>query len=285
MKKELKIGLKIIIYLFLIHFLVSFFVVYRFINPETMMSDQAPEDFGLDYEEVSFYSTDGILLSGWYIESLREEAPTIIVLHGYPAERRNMLPEANYLSQKFNVLMFDFRALGESEGRFSTLGGKEVNDLHGAIDYLKEEKKVEEVSLWGFSMGAVTAIQVAPEREEVVAVVSDSSFSSMEKSVKELFPIPIFRRTVRPFFNFWTNILADVRLKDVSPEDAISNLEVPIFLTHNKEDPVVLFDNAERLKEAMPENPDSMTLFVDSDYHGAFDVSIRDILFDFLESN
>ena len=37
----------------------------------------------------------------------------------------------------YGVLMFDLRAHGSSDGDTSTAGWREVNDLLGAVDYLR----------------------------------------------------------------------------------------------------------------------------------------------------
>jgi len=55
-----------------------------------------PADFGSDYSEVTFTSSDGITLSGWYI--LSQNQATVIVLHGYGANRVHMLKRVKILA-------------------------------------------------------------------------------------------------------------------------------------------------------------------------------------------
>lgn len=40
----------------------------------------------------------------------------------------------------FNVLMFDLRNSGESDGDVTTLGYHEVKDIYGAVQWLKHER-------------------------------------------------------------------------------------------------------------------------------------------------
>jgi alpha/beta superfamily hydrolase len=52
----------------------------------------------------------------------------------------------------------DFSGSGKSDGEYITLGINEQEDLNCAIGFLDEIFKFEEYSVWGRSMGAVTAL-------------------------------------------------------------------------------------------------------------------------------
>ena len=87
---------------------------------------QAPSEFGLKYSRVSFPSLDGLNLRGWWFEASSEK-PTIILLHGVganraePAERVFGIAE-ELIEYGYNILAFDWRAHGESEGKHSSVG-------------------------------------------------------------------------------------------------------------------------------------------------------------------
>src|SRR5690349_10735617 len=57
---------------------------------------QRPADFGLPSEDVHFRATDGLRLSGWLIPAPPENdnRAVVIVCHGYPYNRCEMLPHA-----------------------------------------------------------------------------------------------------------------------------------------------------------------------------------------------
>ena len=74
------------------------------IHPPKIITDLIPSDLGLKYEEVSFKSADGIKLSGWLMPNNKTKA-AIIVMHGYPADKANLLPTAEFLSKDFNVFL------------------------------------------------------------------------------------------------------------------------------------------------------------------------------------
>jgi len=57
--------------------------------------------------------------------------------------------------------LFDFAGCGKSSGEYVTLGWKETDDLSQLIDILTRDYSATQISLWGRSMGAVTAIMFA----------------------------------------------------------------------------------------------------------------------------
>ncbi len=52
----------------------------------------------------------------------------------------------------------DLSGSGKSDGEYITLGINEEDDLNSAIGFLDEIFKFKEYSVWGRSMGAVTAL-------------------------------------------------------------------------------------------------------------------------------
>ena len=84
-----------------------------------------PTAHGLAYEDIVFSAADGIRLSGWLIPASadNDKRAAVIVCHGYPMNRQEMLPHAALLHEAgFTTLLFDFRALGESEGDLCSVG-------------------------------------------------------------------------------------------------------------------------------------------------------------------
>jgi len=41
-------------------------------------------------------------------------------MHGYPMDKGNIFGMVSFLAKKYNLLLFDFRAMGKSEGFFTT---------------------------------------------------------------------------------------------------------------------------------------------------------------------
>lgn len=91
---------------------------------------------------------------------------------------------ANHLIEDFSFCSFDFSGFGQSEGRNSTLGLKEKEDLDAVINHLKSHYKQQTVYVWGRSMGAVTALLLAKTNPSYCdAIILDAPFSSTQKMV------------------------------------------------------------------------------------------------------
>ncbi|MBI3292800.1 MAG: hypothetical protein HYZ73_08350, partial [Elusimicrobia bacterium] len=98
-----------------------------------------PGEFGVRAEEVQWITEDGISIRGWFLPGLPTQRATIIVLHGWGANRADVLPSTVFLNRRggYHLLYFDFRAHGESGGTMSSLGGLELKDFAGALEFLK----------------------------------------------------------------------------------------------------------------------------------------------------
>ena len=144
--------------------LFIFYVSYRLVRPPRYVGEWIPSDLGLEYEDISLTTEDGIRLEGWWVD--RGSDRTVVLLHGYTVSRwafyiRRMM---EYLSgEDYNILTFDFRAHGRSGGRFTTFGNRELLDLKAALDWLRSEVGEGKVALVGYSMGGVVAVRALAE--------------------------------------------------------------------------------------------------------------------------
>jgi len=150
---------------------MSFFFTRRHHLVET----RCPAELRLAFENVTFRTDDGLLLRGWWVPAPGSDR-AILQLHGYAG---SMDPDIQYLpawhAAGLNVLLFDFRAHGRSEGRVTTFGYLERYDVQGAIRFLQQEKGMRRIALVGFSLGAMVSILSAPLCPGVDAVVADGS--------------------------------------------------------------------------------------------------------------
>ena len=178
----------IIIFLIIIAFVIlfSFLTFLMSIKPGKWPIEFTPESFKLKYESVSFESSDGLKLKGWFLPSDKSNN-TIIVMHGYPTNKANVLPFSMFLLKKFNVFLFDFRSFGESQGSYTTAGYKEVNDLDAAVKYLESRKDVKNIGALGFSLGGSVAIM--NKNNNIKAVVADSAYSNLNNMIKVMYKL------------------------------------------------------------------------------------------------
>ncbi len=248
-------------------------------HPARILSGLTPKNFNLSFEEITFTTKDGISIAGWFLPSRQagipskasategKSAPVIIFLHGYPAEKGDLLSIANDLHSDFNILLIDLRYFGKSGGSFTTLGTKERLDLEVAIDFL-ELRGFERIGVLGFSLGGATAILQAEQDSRISAVVSYASFADLTILGKDLYThLPVIREALVPLMKFWMELLWGIDA-DYSPKEAAQNMQTPILIIHTKQDEQIPFHHAELLRDALKNNQRAEFYFPEEGLHG-----------------
>lgn len=101
--------------------------------------------------------------------------PCVIYLHGNAGNRLEANPLVKLLlPMNITVFCLDFTGCGKSDGEFISLGHFEQDDVRCAVRHLRSEGRTSLISIWGKSMGAVTA---------VLYTASDPSVAGEEKSM------------------------------------------------------------------------------------------------------
>ena len=236
------------------------FVAYKMVKPPRFIGDWTPKDLGFDYEEVTFESGDGLKLSGWWIDNGSEK--TVIPLHGYTRSRWDdvyMKPVTEFLLKEgYNVLTFDFRAHGKSEGNYTTVGDREIEDVRGAVRWLVENhpEGAKRIGLVGFSMGAVLTIRALAEINGVCCGVADSPPIDMDKTgargLKYFANLPEWLYAfVKPF----TKLFSGAR--ELNVMGYADKVRKPLLLIQGDRDPLIKVEEVkafyEKNREVNPE--------------------------------
>jgi pimeloyl-ACP methyl ester carboxylesterase len=251
------LGLVLLLYL-----LVAFAMVYLATRPERAPFEARPEEFALQYEEVSFPPRGGSLsLRGWLLTG-SPGAPHVIFVHGIGDQRtgNNALELASRLVHEhgYHVLLFDLRAQGTSDGDFVSAGEFERYDVLGAYDFLiSRGARPGQVALIGRSYGAATAIMSAALEPGISAVVADSPFADVQDRIaretarKTPIPeelVPVFLPAAR----FFADVLYDINLGDLAPERDVAKLGYPVLVIHGEADERIPIAEGRRVYEAAP---------------------------------
>jgi uncharacterized protein len=146
----------------------------------------------------------------------------------------------------FDVVAYDSRAHGDSEGEACTYGFFEKRDLHRVLDSVGPGPIV----LIGTSLGAAVALQEAAEDPRVTAVVAAETFSDLRTVATERAPFfftdGVIRRAI---------VLAEergrFRIDDVSPAAAAPRIKIPVLLIHGAEDADTPPDHSRRVLTAL----------------------------------
>lgn len=134
----------------------------------------ASMDIGIPYKEVTFSSRDGLALSGWYLPGSNHAA--IVVTHGFSSNRLSGVNAARILSKEgFAVLLYDLRGHGRSQADINTWGWVEINDLLGAVDYLRSRPEIDSsrIAALGFSVGGQISLRAAAQERSISAVIAE----------------------------------------------------------------------------------------------------------------
>lgn len=268
----LKTLLEIFIIIIAWFLIVSFFAFYTSIHPKKIASTINPSEFGYQYEKVSFKTEDGLTLKGWFIPAKKSPAKTIIILHGYPADKGDVLTWGIFLHEKYNLLFFDFRYCGESEGKYTSVGFYEVKDLKAAVRYLATRQDVDSknIGAMGFSLGGAVALMGAKDIPEIKAVVADSSFATLNDMAEMLFQRFFFLKKPLVFMtSIWSRIFLKVDPSKVSPEKTVNMSHTPLLLIHGDKDKQIPLRNSQKIFESA-NNPKELWVVKGADHGEAY---------------
>lgn len=215
-------------------------------------------DSGYQYEEVTFLSRDGTLLSGWFIHSVEESKGTVIHFHG---NAQNMTAHVSFVSwlpqAGFNVFVFDYRGYGKSKGSPTRKGVHE--DSCAALNYLRTRPDIDSnrIVVLGQSLGGATALAALDEvgMQGIRAVVLDSAFYSYRLIVRDKIKyIPILSLLRWPLSFI---VISDAR----SPASTINTVTpVPLLIFHGTHDKVVPFHHGQLLFEKASEPKEMVSI-------------------------
>jgi pimeloyl-ACP methyl ester carboxylesterase len=132
-------------------------------------------------------TSDGVRIAAWYIPAgngAPPRGPTVVLAHGYGGNKSTMLPFAEVLHDRYNLVLFDFRNHGQSTGTQTTQGVLEASDLKAVIGWLEQAKKPGKLAVLGVSMGGASALSEALGDRRVDALILDSTHATLASAVQ-----------------------------------------------------------------------------------------------------
>lgn len=245
---------KIAIYtgIFLIGFVaVSFWAFYLLISPPNIEIERNGVEANIPKESITLTTEDGINLSGWFAPS-KEREKAVILLHGYPAEKTDMLGIASKLHPEFSVLLLDLRSFGDSQDTYTTLGIKEQKDVTAATKFLKE-KGYDKIGIYGVSLGSTASLLSANNNNHIDAVGVDTSFSDIKAlGYRTYSPLWIIKYPLVETMGLWGKLIFGTSIKSAI-YDSAEKLEKPILLTRLQKDRFSV-EHTLKMKELLKNN-------------------------------
>lgn len=166
---------------------------------------------------------DSIKLHGWYASSNNAIA-TLVIAHGNAGNISYRLELLSALQRSgFNVMMFDYRGYGRSDGSPSEDGI--YKDGKAAFDYVLHLPRVDSqrIILWGTSLGGAVAIDIALHRP-AAGLILESTFTSIKDMAAIHYPFLPARYLLR------------TKLNSI---DKISQVHIPVLIIHGTRDGIV----------------------------------------------
>jgi len=200
--------------------------------PERVLS-VAPQSIGLQFESVSFETSDRIKLSGWFVPS--ESARGVILFcHGNAGNISHRLDSIQIFHQLgLDVFIFDYRGYGQSEGKPTEQGT--YKDAEAAWRYLIEERQVKpnEVIIFGRSLGGAVASWLA-QSHTPGGLILESTFTSLPDIAAGLYPYLPVRLLLRFEYN---------------TAESLGSINCPVLIVHSRDDEIMPFSHGRQLFE------------------------------------
>ena len=174
----------------------------------------------------------GVTLRGWVCQARAGRKGTVVYLHGIADNRGSSLGVIRrYTARGFDVIAYDSRAHGTSDGKACTYGYHEKHDLRRVIGGVRQGPVV----LVGTSLGAAVAIQTAVLEPRVSAIVAAEVFADLDTVARERAPFFLTARMIAKAFER-AESAGSFRVRDVSPVAAAIRLRIPVLLVHGSAD-------------------------------------------------
>ncbi len=189
-----------------------------------------PTDVGMDFQDVSIATTDGVMLHGWYIAG--RSSRVLLFFHGNAGNISHRLDSiAQFQELGLSVLIIDYRGYGQSAGRTTESGI--YLDADAAWHYLIDDRGIvaNDIVIFGRSLGASVASHLASEYQPLALIV-ESSFTSIPDIAQDLYP--------------WLPVRWLSRLSHAT-RDYVRDVRSPILIIHSRDDEIIPFHHGEAI--------------------------------------
>jgi fermentation-respiration switch protein FrsA (DUF1100 family) len=228
-----------------------------------VVENQTPQTlFNWSFERIAFSATDGMHISGWWIPaSGGASSQTVVLCPGQSGGKAMQLFLARRLIPAgYNVLVFDFRAHGESAGQITSYGDLERRDVLGAVRWLRANhpSACQKVVGLGVSTGGAALIEAAadpgPEGQNIDAIAVYGSFDRLDavvESITQDYLPPPLGWLVQHIGLPLASVQTGADLQAFAPAQAVKALwPRPILVIHGLDDQVIPFERGEALFDA-----------------------------------
>ena len=217
-----------------------------------------PHAYGMSFKEYYVRSYDGTRLLAWELQSKQSPPENLVLMFHGNAENlsSHVFNLAWMIEKKTDVLIFDYRGYGLSEGSPYPRGVVEdgLRFLNLAYDKFTEGG-YKRLIIYTQSLGGAIALRALEEvswRNEISLLVLDSTFRSPQEVAKAKSKV------------LWPLISAEY-----TADKKLSHITMPILVIHATRDPIIPIQLGRELYETAPSLKKTFWQLDEADaYHG-----------------
>ncbi|PWJ40811.1 alpha/beta hydrolase [Sediminitomix flava] len=257
---------------------------------------ETPDQFGLDYEDVTFKTSDGVTLSGWLVKGSTDKV--IIQSHfgvqcsrcGFTQEGKGMmknalwtsdihfLNQAKYLVEEgYSLLMYDLRNHGNSgKGKtpWVTWGLEERKDVVAAVNFISNHEQYSDASigLLSICMGAASSTFAFGLEAELKANPKVKTMIAVQPLTYDYF----VKALGLPSFlvnsgNKYNKKERNVSLTGDSFLPYVKDISVPTLVIQNQNDPMTNLDMVQQYFDSLTVEKEMLILDLEKKRGAAYD--------------
>jgi fermentation-respiration switch protein FrsA (DUF1100 family) len=205
---------------------------------------RTPEHLGIQYQQISHQTEDGVTLQSWYLKAQHKPQGIIYFLHGNAENISTHIGSVHWLpAAGYDVFMLDYRGFGKSDGLAKI--PLVFSDLNSGFQWVQSHNPNQlPVYIIAQSLGASLAVPFAanPEiRSKISGIAIDAAFANYADVTRHAFSKHWLTWLLQYPAAWWIS-------NPYNPIDFIEQISpVPILIFHSEQDAVIPFHNADLL--------------------------------------
>lgn len=222
----------------------SFTIALKIIKPQEKLQKppafKHPSELNLIYEEIIIPMEHSLKLNAWYFPANSNH--TLLLLHGIHLSKPYLIPFAKAFQEKgINVFLPDFRAHGESDGRWITYGKNEIQDIIQMVEWLEKNKPFQKLSMFGISYGSIVGSQAGAKiKDKFNHFIFQSPYTNLDLIIRWTVAKRLgnWSKILIPGIRLWVKLLAGFWLNQIDVIGACKNLNQPVLFIAAEKDEI-----------------------------------------------
>jgi alpha-beta hydrolase superfamily lysophospholipase len=180
----------------------------------------------MTWEALQCRTEDGLRLAGWALTPTGARA-TVALFHGLRANRSQLSERIEFLTRAgYRCVAFDHRAHGQSDGRRTSFGYHERQDVAAVLELIARRWPEQPRGILGISMGAAAVCYAAPHTHACQAVILESMYHNLAHAFRSRVGhgLPRWFGRFRAGVIWMTERRLGVRLAHLAPVNFIGQL-------------------------------------------------------------